>query len=264
MPDPYVPFNADWKDYPDVTTPVTAAALEHIEGGITEAISRAIVDAKGDLIAGTAPDAVARLAAGANDEVPIYDSSQTTGLKKAKIANAQIDNAAAIARSKLATQTTRIPIQLHTARASTLAGNSFWTVAAMTDYDWGRWEFVQDVEGKVYGSVMVPTNVAATPDAKVILVIAANATSGVTRLQVGVKDVSDAESLNPTLVDETAQDVTVPGTAYLRKDVEFNLTTDPAGEDILIVEVFHDGDHANDTLAVNTLLLGAYLEVDIV
>lgn len=30
----YTPYNADWKDYPDTTTPVTAAALEHIETGV--------------------------------------------------------------------------------------------------------------------------------------------------------------------------------------------------------------------------------------
>lgn len=43
-------------------------------------ISPTIVDAKGDLIVGTAADTVARLAAGANGTVPTYQSGQTTGL----------------------------------------------------------------------------------------------------------------------------------------------------------------------------------------
>ena len=160
--------------------------------------------------------------------------------------------------------TLRVPINLTTPRSTSLAGNSFWSVLGLTDWDAGHWEFVKDVEGKVYGQVTVPQNLAPTPNAKIVLVVGANATSGVTRLQVGAAPIADAESMNPgSLTDETAQDITVPGTAYLRKDVEFDMATDPAAEDVLIVEVFHDGDHANDTLAVNTILWGAYLEVDV-
>lgn len=33
----YTPYHADWKDYPDVTTPITAAAMEYIEAGIVAA-----------------------------------------------------------------------------------------------------------------------------------------------------------------------------------------------------------------------------------
>jgi hypothetical protein len=47
----------------------------------TAAIQSTIVDAKGDLIAGTGSDAVARLAVGANDTVLTADSSEATGLK---------------------------------------------------------------------------------------------------------------------------------------------------------------------------------------
>jgi hypothetical protein len=52
----------------------------------TAAIQSTIVDAKGDLIAGTGSDAVARLAVGANDTVLTADSSEATGLKWAAIA----------------------------------------------------------------------------------------------------------------------------------------------------------------------------------
>jgi len=45
------------------------------------AIAKTIVDAKGDLIAATASDTVARLAVGANDTVLTADSSTATGLK---------------------------------------------------------------------------------------------------------------------------------------------------------------------------------------
>lgn len=43
-------------------------------------IPESIVDAKGDLILGTAADTVSRLAAGANGTVPTYQSGQTTGI----------------------------------------------------------------------------------------------------------------------------------------------------------------------------------------
>lgn len=159
----------------------------------------------------------------------------------------------------------RIPIDLRTPRVSTLAGNAFWNVTGLTDHDLAYWEFVKDVEGKVYGLSAIPSNVAGTPNGAIVLEIAANATTGDTRLQVGTKAVADAESLNPgALTDETAQDITVPGTAYLRKTVSFTLTETLAADDLLLVEVFHDGDHANDTLAVNTLLVGAWLEVDVI
>jgi hypothetical protein len=45
------------------------------------AIAKATVDAKGDLIAGTADNTIARLAVGANDTVLTADSSTATGLK---------------------------------------------------------------------------------------------------------------------------------------------------------------------------------------
>jgi hypothetical protein len=147
---------------------------------------------------------------------------------------------------------------------SSLAGNAFYSVLGLTDWDAGHWEFVKDVDGKVYGVVRVPPAYAS--GGVIRLAIAANATSGVTRLGVGTKAVADGESLNPgALTDETKQDITVPGTAYLRKDVTFTLTETLAADDLLLVEIFHNGDSSNgggnDTLAVNTLLLGAWLEV---
>jgi hypothetical protein len=45
------------------------------------AIAKATVDAKGDLIAGTADNTVARLAVGANDTILVADSTTATGLK---------------------------------------------------------------------------------------------------------------------------------------------------------------------------------------
>ena len=54
----------------------------------TDAILKTIVDAKGDLIAGTAADTVDRLAVGTNGQVLTADSSTSTGLKWATAAGA--------------------------------------------------------------------------------------------------------------------------------------------------------------------------------
>jgi hypothetical protein len=163
--------------------------------------------------------------------------------------------------------TIQIPIDLRNPRVTSLAGNAFWTVLGLTAWDAGHWQFVKDVDGKIYGLVRIPKNMAATPAAKIKLVIAANATSGVTRLSIGhkaVQTIPTAESLNPaTLTAITAQDITVPATAYLAGEVSFTVSETLAAEDELIVEIYHEGAHANDTLAVNTLLFDAFLEIDV-
>lgn len=168
----------------------------------------------------------------------------------------------------MAATTVRIPIDLRNPRASSMAGQAFWSPVAYTAHDFGRWEMVQSQDAKIYGIVAIPKDVNATPAAKIVLAIGTNTTTGVARLSVATKAVADAESMNPaTLTAETAQDITVPATARLRKDVTFpaagSLTEAVAADDILIVEVFHEGAHANDTLTTNLELFDAWLQIDV-
>lgn len=62
---------------------VTSAVQTQINSKIAQAtaINPAIVDAKGDIVAATAADTVARLAVGANNTVLTADSAEATGLK---------------------------------------------------------------------------------------------------------------------------------------------------------------------------------------
>ena len=62
---------------------VSSAIQTQIDGkiGSASAINPTIVDAKGDIIAATAADTVARLAVGSNNQVLTADSSTATGLK---------------------------------------------------------------------------------------------------------------------------------------------------------------------------------------
>lgn len=59
---------------------IAGGGLHNALDTLDNAILETLVDAKGDLIAGTAADDVGRLAAGANGAILITDSAQTTGL----------------------------------------------------------------------------------------------------------------------------------------------------------------------------------------
>src|SRR3990167_2257401 len=64
-----------------IAATITALTLTDVEGAAAAAVPKSLVDAKGDLIAATAADTVARLAVGTNyiDDL-IADSTQTAGL----------------------------------------------------------------------------------------------------------------------------------------------------------------------------------------
>jgi hypothetical protein len=244
MPIGYTKYHDPWQDADsatgggDETTPLVAAALDHLEAGILAAADG--VDGHDTDIAG-------------------IDSDIASLTGEVLSITADIASLSAEVESLTSGTASVTPIKLTTPQVSVTAnaGNSFWTVTGLTDWDFGHWEFLKDVDGKIYGQVLVPDGVTA---ATIRLAIAANATSGVTRLGIGSLTAADGETINPAaLIDATKQDITVPGTAYLRKDVTFSLTG-LAGKDLLILEIFHEGSHANDTLAVNTILLGAWLE----
>jgi len=152
--------------------------------------------------------------------------------------------------------TFQIPIELNVTDA---VGNGYPLLYVGTAHRHLVPGYLKDVDGSWYVKVRIPQNYVGTPVAK--LVIAANATTGVTRLIFSSKSVADTETINVSYTAETAQDITVPGTAYLAKVVSFTITTSglAAGED-LFVRVQHEGNHANDTLAVDTLLVQAVFQ----
>lgn len=116
--------------------------------------------------------------------------------------------------------------------------------------------FAQDVEAEWYGEVSVPPEFVGT--AKLLISFAWNATTGVARFTIGVGPPADGETYDVTFTDETAIDVTVPGTAYFRKDVTFpasgSLGATIAANDHLQIRIVKNGTHANDTVAAVTYM----------
>lgn len=161
--------------------------------------------------------------------------------------------------------TIRIPINITNSRISSLAGNAYKTIIALTNVDKEIWNFVKDVDGKIYGFVEIPVSVSGTPNAKLILTVGANATTGVTRFNVGHAIYNNnGASYNVALTSNTSQDITVPATARNTKEVSFTLTGTFTAKYLIEIEIFHEGAHANDTLAVDTELIDAQLEIDVV
>lgn len=166
-----------------------------------------------------------------------------------------------------------LPIEFRNPQVALNAGSAFVTVAALTA--WDATYFAFDKTGSLdvswYGIAYAPSNMAATPNAKIKVYWTANSTAGsVIRTQLAsaiVKDASSTNTWNPaSLTAETAVDSTLSTTAFRQLAVTSgNLTNQPAANDSLIVKVMRVGSHVNDTLAATTpaLMFAAFLVIDI-
>jgi hypothetical protein len=79
-------YNSSNSDVANLVNPSIAHTLNNLQGQITNldpsgSVSRSIIDAKGDLLVGTANDAVDNLALGTNGHILTVDSAQTLGMK---------------------------------------------------------------------------------------------------------------------------------------------------------------------------------------
>lgn len=142
----------DWRNAPDTSTPLSAAAMEDLETRISDYIdaqvatrlAATIVDAKGDLLVGTAADTLARLAVGGtNGHVLTVDSTQGSGVKWAAGASSNDPRLAVVRKASDETVSNSTTLQNDDHLALTVAASEVWEVrltlllsAAGTAADW--------------------------------------------------------------------------------------------------------------------------------
>ncbi len=152
--------------------------------------------------------------------------------------------------------TVQVPVYLDTPDASgngfvQFSGNLGWTPANSGRHLFNA--FAHGLDGTWEGVIRVPQNYGSTPELVVSWV--ANVTSGAIRNGVATFAVSDGDSYDGTYIFETFVNTTVPGTANVRKDVTFSLSSAPAAGDDLFVMVVRNGGSGGDTVTVDVAVV---------
>ncbi len=147
--------------------------------------------------------------------------------------------------------TKQIPVTL-TAPDST--GNGYGLLVATANIRQVFPAFIKDVDGFWWGIVRIPEDYAAA--GTIILRVGANSTAGqVTSFIVSSKVRDTAATWDTALTAETVIDTTMSTTAYRPTDITFTLSTTPVAGSDLIVSIEHNGARAQDTLAVDSILM---------
>lgn len=142
------------------------------------------------------------------------------------------------------------------------SGNSFYTVAALTNWFSGHVEFVPNTTTYVDCVVRIPNNVASTPNASVILEIcSSDATSGHTaNFQTSDGMVIPGGSFNvPALASASAQSYATTATAYQRVTLTFPVQSAIVANAILIIKIAVAPSGTNPT---GNMFVFPYLKLD--
>ncbi len=160
------------------------------------------------------------------------------------------------------TASVHLPVNLTNPYLTADTGNSHPWLQAVTNADLGLWAFRKDVEGVVFGNVLIPP--AYDSGGTLVLALATpTAATGDVLLAVGTVAKGDGESLEPAgFTVETQQTVTIAAGTTLEL-VSFALTPTLAANDLVLVEVIRRGNLAGDTLDNLLELFGAWLTVTI-
>lgn len=138
------------------------------------------------------------------------------------------------------------------------SANAYFVATAFTNFVLGRWLMIKDVDSSIYGAVRVP---ATFTQIAVNLMLGGG--TGNTRMQVKTRSIGDGDTIDSTITAESAQ--TIALTSGLLEVARFpasgGIGSSPAAGDLLVVQIIHVGTDGADTLATDTALYGAFLEV---
>jgi hypothetical protein len=114
----------------DLVSPSIAYTLNNLQGQITGldpagSVSKSIIDAKGDLLVGSANDAVDNLTVGSNNYILTADSAETLGIKWAAPA-VSLDNSATLTNKTLTSPVITTPTLSLSTSSSTTDSRISW------------------------------------------------------------------------------------------------------------------------------------------
>jgi hypothetical protein len=188
------------------STGVTDAATA--QATATAAVPKAVVDAKGDLLAASAADTVTRLPVGTNTYVLTADSAETTGLKWAAPATGTVTSVTGTApivssggatpAISIAAATTAVvgAVQLSDSTSTTSSVLAATPTAVKAAYDLAGTKV-----GSVTGTAPIVSSGGTTP--AISVTAASTSASGVVQLSDSVSTTSSVLAATPTAVKST-------------------------------------------------------------
>lgn len=141
---------------------------------------------------------------------------------------------------------------------TTNPGNSFFTTTSLT-WEAPHWEMVKNTAADIFCSIRIPHTVASTPNASIVLVLAANdGTAGHTD-SFTTSDAMATTSINPSLTSASAQNYTTTSTAYAPVTLTFAVQSTVAADNMLIVQIHQ----AASNSVTNNVFVWPYLKIDV-
>lgn len=139
--------------------------------------------------------------------------------------------------------------------------NAYFRPTTFTNFVLGHWVMIKDVDSSIYGAVRVPATF--TQIAVNLMLGSVGASGGDVRMQVKTRSIGDGDTIDSTITSETVQTITLSSglLEIARFPASGGIGSSPTAGDLLVVQILHVGTDGADTLAVDTALYGAFLEV---
>lgn len=137
---------------------------------------------------------------------------------------------------------------------------AFFVAEALTNFTIGRWQMNDAVTSRITGVVRVPDSFN---ELAVVLMLASSTTgTGDVRMQVNTRSIGVGGAIDGTITAETAQTIAVTALmSQARFPTSGGLASSPAAGEMLVVQINRIGGDGADSLTVDLVVYGAWLEV---